>query len=113
MMMRLSRVESQNLIFALLKNGYGHIISQFLSPPRDFIKQIALEVQSDRDGVNIHSVILNTMRLVEIHYSVQFKDSDFERFKAWCYKVANEFMKQPEEVRTAVPDAPDALETIH
>lgn len=89
--------EINNLIYALLKYGYGKIVPNIKDPPNSLIKDIMMEVYEE--GTNIPSVINSTMRIVEDRYNVFLSDRDFERLKQYFYKISVAVMQQPFEVR--------------
>jgi len=94
---RLTDNEVNNLIYALIKYGFGKLVPSIQSPPNDLIKDIMFVVYEE--GINIPNVIMNTMRIVETRYNVYLSDRDFERLKEYCYKISVAVMQQPFELR--------------
>lgn len=97
-MNRLTDNEVNNLVYALIKYGFGKIIPKIKNPPNDLIKDIMLEI-NDEGGANIPTIINTTLRIVERRFDIMLSNKDFEGLKKYCYDISVAVMKQPFEVR--------------
>lgn len=96
-MNRLTNNEANNLIYAIIKYGFGNIIPSVKNPPNHLIKDVMLELSSE--DINVSSVVNTTLRVVETKFDISVSDTDFERLKKYCFNISAAVMKQPFELR--------------
>lgn len=89
--------EINNLIYLVIKYGFGIMCPQIKDPPNELIKDIMLEIHNG--DASVDTIVNDTMRLVSDMYSVILSDIDFKKLKIHCMDIADIFMQQPFEIR--------------
>lgn len=105
----LTQNEVNNLIYILIKFGFGKIQSDLSNPPNSLIHEIMLEVL---ENPTIDNIIKKTLALTIIKYRINLRNIQINGLKEHMQLTARLFMAEPYELRSDLGDDKDVEEFI-
>lgn len=105
----LTQNEVNNLIYVLIKFGFGKIQSNLSDPPNILIHEIMLEVL---ENPTIDNIIRKTLTSIIIKYKINLRNTQISDLKEHMQLTAKLFMAEPYELRSDLGDDKNVEEFI-